>query len=342
MRHHTTYAFRLANRYVFIHDKSNFLGGIRLKRWSLLGLFFIFILLVGCNESSSNDHASDKDLVIFTSIYPIQYVVEQIAGKEAIVESVYPPGVDAHTYEPTSKEITTIATADAFIYLGAGMESFAESTAEALKSQEVHFVEIGAEKTLFNEDTHEHHHDEENNHELHHGDLDPHIWLDPIRMIKIGETIKDTLIELHPESKEIFTENFAILKENMLTLDQEFNETLQNKQRKQIIVTHAAYGYWEERYGLEQISISGVSSTDEPSQKELAEIAEQAKKEELKYVIFEQNSSNQVASIIQEHIGAQVLYIHNLETLTEEDIKNGEDYLSLMQANLKVLDQATK
>ncbi|WP_307786994.1 metal ABC transporter solute-binding protein, Zn/Mn family [Pseudogracilibacillus auburnensis] len=390
---------------------------------SFIVLIFIFIL-AGCASGSSNEDADNKDgsdnndtsndLVLYTSIYPMQYVVEQIAGEDATVKSIYPPGVDAHTYEPTSKEITDLANGGAFFYVGAGMEGFADSAKEALQSQKVVFVEIEENnEDLFlegehehahdhGEDDHDHHaheedehdehgheedehdehghdeeehdhhaheedehdehghdeeehdhhaHEEEDDHDHHghddhhhhdHGDVDPHIWLDPLRMIGMGEIVKDALIELNPENEEKYNENFAILKENMTELDEEFKEKLQAKDNKQIIVTHAAYGYWEHQYGIEQIPISGLSSSDEPSQKELAEIAKLAKEQDLQYVIFEQNSSNRIASIIQDHIGAEKLELHNLEVLVDEDIENNDDYLSLMKKNLEVLDQATK
>src|SRR5699024_4194202 len=108
------------------------------------------------------------------------------------------------------------------------------------------------------------------------------------------------------------------------------------------LVTHADYGYWESAYDIEQIAISGISSSDEPSQKELTKIEEIAKEKDLQYVVFEKNNSNKVASIIQEDIGADKLEIHNLEVLSDEDIANNEEYLTLMKHNLEVLDQATE
>src|SRR5699024_3618915 len=103
-------------------------------------------------------------------------------------------GVDAHTYEPTTRQLTYIANSDLFIYIGAGMESFAERTEEALHLEKTNFLEIGKDETIFreNEDDHEHEHDG------HHHDLDPHIWFDPLRMIQMGEMIKDELIQLAP------------------------------------------------------------------------------------------------------------------------------------------------
>lgn len=311
------------------------LGGIILKRVTVIISLILFALLVtGCTSSDKDDNAA---LTIYTSIYPIQYAVERIGGDTVDAKSVYPPGVDAHTYEPSSKDMTSIASGDAFIYLGAGMEGFAETAAAALKNQDVQLVELGKREELFHTEE-----EQQVDDGHHHGDHNPHIWLDPLRMIDMADLIKEELIDLNPDKQDLYTDNFNALKEDLLALDQSYQDTLQPKENKKILVTHAAYGYWEERYGIEQIAIKGLSSSDEPSQKELTSIIEQAKKYKLDYILFEQNSSDHVSEIMQEQIGAKALHIHNLAVLTDNDIKNDSDYLSLMKHNLKVLDEATK
>lgn len=299
-----------------------------LKAYLLSFSVILSFILVGCSSTGSNEQV-DTELMIYTSIYPIQYVTEQIAGEIATVKSVYPPGVDAHTYEPATKEVTAIAGSDAFIYLGAGMEGFAESTAEALHSKDVSLIELGKNETLFQTDTPT-------------VDHDPHIWLDPFRMIDMADMIKDELIQITPEHEDEYKQNFKDLEKNLLALHEEFSETLAPNKNKKIIVSHAAYGYWEDLYGIEQIPISGLSADSEPSQKELTKIVTLAEDNDIKYVIFEQNSSDRVSEIIQDHLEAEPLYIHNLEVLTEEDIQDQEDYLSLMRNNLNVLKQATQ
>ncbi|WP_231495764.1 metal ABC transporter solute-binding protein, Zn/Mn family [Paucisalibacillus sp. EB02] len=294
---------------------------------------------------------SEEKLNIYTSVYPIQFAVEKIGGETINALSVFPPGVDAHSYEPTTKTLTTLAKSDAFIYMGAGMEGFSESIADALESEDVKLYELGNHEELF-EEVHQHdhvhndsrkeesshHHDDGHNH----GDHDPHIWIDPLRMIEMSHIITEYLSEINPRDKELYHTNFQQLKEDLTKLDKEFKETLQNKADKQILVSHAAYGYWEDRYGIVQIPINGLSSTSEPSQKDLVDIIEQAKDSKLKYVIFEQNTTSKVSSIIQDYIDAEALTIHNLAILTENDIREQMDYLSLMRQNLQVLNQATQ
>ncbi|WP_276202668.1 metal ABC transporter solute-binding protein, Zn/Mn family [Oceanobacillus caeni] len=225
------------------------------------------------------------------------------------------------------------------------MEAFAETAADALGNQDVALIELGKHEELFHveesEERDEHAEQNEDHDGHHHGDHDPHIWIDPIRMLEMSNIIKQELINLNPEQESLYNKNFAKLEEDLLELDQDFKNTLKDKQNNKILVTHAAYGYWKERYGIQQIAINGLSSSSEPSQKELTNIINQAKKSKLKYIIFEQNSSNRLSEVIQQEIGAETAVIHNLAVLTDEDIRNHEDYLTLMKKNLATLNQVT-
>lgn len=91
---------------------------------------------------------------------------------------------------------------------------------------------------------------------------------------------------------------------------------------------------------LEQIGISGLSPSNEPSQKQLEEIIKAAKKQEIKYILFEQNVENKVAEVLKKEIGAETLTLHSLEALNEEDIKKNEDYISIMEKNIETLRKA--
>src|SRR5690625_1986387 len=114
----------------FINDGK----GVSLKAYLLSCSVILSLILVGCSSTESNEQA-DTELLIYTSIYPIQYVTEEIAGHIATVESVYPPGVDAHTYEPATKDITAMPGGKPFINLGAGREALAEGTPKELNSK---------------------------------------------------------------------------------------------------------------------------------------------------------------------------------------------------------------
>jgi len=158
----------------------------------------------------------------------------------------------------------------------------------------------------------------------------------------MAEQIRDLLIELKPEQKEMFTKNFNTLKAKLEALDRKFQQTVQSAPNKDILVAHAAYGYWEERYGLRQRSVSGLSPTNEPAQKELAALIDWAKRHHIRYVLFERNIPAKTAAMIQHEIGAKALYLHNLETLTDEDRKQHRDYFDLMEENIETIRQTLR
>src|SRR5699024_1184442 len=138
----------------------------------------------------------------------------------------------------TSKEITDLAKADAFDCLGAGMERFGNKAANSLETQNLDLIEIDTHDSSLSEGSNrEHEHAD-------HGDFDPHFWLDPLRMNKMADILFEELITLAPEHEADFKENSRIFKEEMITLNEDFKTTLQDKKNNQILVTHAAYGYW--------------------------------------------------------------------------------------------------
>ncbi|SDJ09596.1 metal ABC transporter solute-binding protein, Zn/Mn family [Salimicrobium halophilum] len=338
------------------------------KVLGVISLLSLMLVLVACGNESSNEsqqseegERAEDELKIFTTVYPLQYFADRIAGDKAMVESILPPGADSHTYEPTSKEMVEIAEGDAFIYNGAGLESYAEQISDTVQPEGVRILEAseGVEvkehvhKDEEEEQNHEHDHSsdesdhehtehaEEESHEGHnHGDQDPHIWLDPLKSITVAENIKNMLVELKPGQEEIFQKNFEELETELKKLDGKFHNELEQLPGNEIIVSHAAYGYWEQAYGIEQIAISGLSPINEPSQKELQSIIETAEQHGLNHVFFEQNVTPKVAETVRKEISAEPLRIHNLSVLTEEDITNEETYFTLMNRNLERLKEA--
>ncbi|WP_078552957.1 metal ABC transporter solute-binding protein, Zn/Mn family [Bacillus alkalicellulosilyticus] len=183
-------------------------------------------------------------------------------------------------------------------------------------------------------------HDHGDGHDEHHhahGDEDPHVWLDPILSIEMAHNIKQALVELQPENAEVFEANFSSLQAELEALDQAFQELISEVEKDTFIVSHAGYGYWENRYGIKQVGITGISPTNEPSQKQLEGVIDLANELEINYVAFEQNISSTMAEVVASEIGADPVYIHNLEVLTNEDVNNNEDYFSLMRKNIEAL-----
>lgn len=369
-----------------------------MRPYTLFSSLFLFlgIILTGCTSSEESNIAIKTDtnkLTVYTTIYPLQDFTEKIGGEFVEAKSIYPPNVDAHSFEPSTKDMVKLAEADLFIYTGAGIEGFADKAKNALGNEKVMIVKA-VENIEMLESNHDHSHEgeeehpeEEQNHiedehqneqsytdeehhegegthsdqEQHHeeeaahsdeghhkgegthsdnennGNYDPHVWLDPILSIQMASNIKDSLVKLMPEHEQEFEKNFTQLEKDLKELDNEYTEVVDHAANKHLLVAHEAYGYWSHRYGIIQIAVNGLSPTQEPSQRELSLLIEEAKEHNLKYIAFEQNVSSGVAEMIQKEIGAEAVILYNLESITDEDMKNLEDYFSLMRRNLETL-----
>ncbi|MGG0187679.1 metal ABC transporter substrate-binding protein [Bacillus rhizoplanae] len=311
-----------------------------MKKKSLIFSFILIFTLIfaGCSKQNNTANKKDDKLSVYTTIFPLADFAKKIGGDYVNVTAIYPPGADSHTYEPTQKQTVQVAKADLFVYNGAGLEPFAEKMEKTLKNENVKIVNAskGIELRSSTEEEHEEDHKEE-----HHHDKDPHVWLDPTLAMKQAETIKNALVELQPEHKEEFEKNFAALQKKFTDLDSQFKEVADHAKTKEILVSHAAYGYWEQRYGFKQIPIAGISASDEPSQKELASIASTAKEHGLKYILFETFSTPKVAEVIQKETGTKILRLNHLATISDDDAKKNKDYFTLMEENINTLKEAT-
>ncbi|MFS0766151.1 metal ABC transporter solute-binding protein, Zn/Mn family [Peribacillus phoenicis] len=320
-----------------------------MKIRALLSLFLVtavFLSACGNSKGESSKEETKDALDIYTTVYPLQYFTEAIGGEYVNVETVYPPGTDEHSFEPSQKDIVKMAESDLFFYIGYNLEGFVTKAEPILSKEGVSTIAVG-ETVHLDEEEHgheeKHAHEDEHAHEEDghdHGGVNPHLWLDPVYSIDMAKTIKDELTKKMPEQEEYFNSQFNELSEKLEALDEKFETTIESGRTNKIIVSHSAYGYWEERYGLEQIGVTGLTSSNEPSQKELGKIVTMAEEEDLNYVIFEQNISSKLTEIIQKEMGAKSLELHNLSVLTDKDIEAGEDYFSLMEKNIKTLQTA--
>lgn len=295
------------------------------------------IALSACSDNKETAPQKSNQLSVYTTVYPLQYFTERIGGAYVDVETIYPPGADEHTFEPTQKDMIKLADSDLFFYIGLGLEGFVENAKKTLKNEHVTMVATADSLELPKDD---HAHEEEHDDQETHGDVNPHVWLDPIYSKEMAAVILQQLEEKLPQYKENFKENYQNLAGELDELNQQYDKTISSAKHKNIIVTHAAFGYWEHRYGIEQISISGLSTSNEPTQKGLEKIISLADREGLHYILFEQNVQSKLGKIVQKEIGARALPVHNLAILTEENIKNKETYFTLMEKNLKTLETA--
>ena len=309
------------------------------KSFLYLSILAVFMLVLnGCGKEST-DQESNKNgkIAIYTTLYPLHDFAGKIAGDRAVVENIVPPGVEPHDFEPSVKDMRMLNEADLLIYNGAGFEAWVEKTASALNNKKLRVVEASKNIDLLHEQKETSHKEDEHDH---HGGYDPHIWLDPNRAKLQAKAIKEALAEIDPEHRDIYEANYQHLVQQFDGLDVSLKDLRDHVQKTEVVVSHSSFGYLTNTYGLEQISIAGLSPSDEPTQRDLQEIIETIKERQVKYIFFETLVSGKIAEVVKNEVGAEALTLNPLENLTQEEIAQGKDYFSIMKDNIEVLRKA--
>ncbi|WP_298787767.1 metal ABC transporter solute-binding protein, Zn/Mn family [uncultured Marinococcus sp.] len=312
-----------------------------------------FASLSACgSEDNQEEQGSEGEekLEVYTTLFAWEDFTKQIGGDHVNVENVVPAGSDAHTYDPTPQTLTDIAEGDMFVMTGNGMEGFADEVESTIGNQDVQIARVA--EAAGGEEAHEHeegeseeehadHAEESHSGEEHdHGGADPHIWIDPVQAKEAAGVIRDELIEADPDNENAYENNYEELAAELDELDERFETLVDESSKNQFIVSHAAYGYWEERYGLEEIAVNGVNAQNEPSTQEINEIIDTAEKNDLNAIMVEENIPSDTTDVLQEEIGAEVYTLNNLESASEEEIADGAGYISLMNQNIDNLEKA--
>ena len=146
-------------------------------------------LLTGCSSSAETDTNADGKLRVLTSFYPLYDFTCKIGGDLVDVTNMVPSGTEPHDWEPSTNDLKNLEKVDMFVYNGADMETWADDLLTS-KSDSLRVVMASENVELMTTDgEHEHAHEHEGA-DHHHGDFDPHVWLDPENAKTEMETIK--------------------------------------------------------------------------------------------------------------------------------------------------------
>ena len=296
-------------------------------------------LLTGCGTQPADTAAGDGRLRVLTSFYPMYDFACKIGGDCIDVTNMVPSGTEPHDWEPSTNDLKNLEKADVFIYNGADMEPWADDLLVS-RSDTLHVVETSENVELRTTDgEHEHAHEHEGA-DHHHGDFDPHVWLDPENAKIEMEAIRDALCAADPENSTVFQSNYEKYAAELDALDAEFREKLAPLPNRTIVVAHEAFGYLCDAYSLTQVGIEGLSPDSEPDPGRMAEVIDFVREHSISTIFFEELVSPKVAEAIASETGAQAKMLSPLEGLSDEQAAAGADYFSVMHDNLAALMEA--
>lgn len=288
---------------------------------------------------------------VVTGFYPLQFIADRVGSDQTTVSVLAGPGVEAHDLELTPSQAAEVTDADVVVYLPTFMPSLDEAVVQLNSSAGLDAMEgLNLLEGEAHDHDHGHSHGDEGKEEDHdhdheggedHSDekaaegemvIDPHVWLDPTNVSAIADKLSSKLSELDPACSAIYADNAQALTAEMTALDSEMTTALANCKIKTMVVSHEAFGYLANRYGFEQVGISGLTPEAEPSPKRLAEVAKISKSDGVTTVYYETLVSPVVAETLAKELNIKAEKLDPIESQPD-----GGDLVSQMRANLATL-----
>nr|WP_123610607.1 metal ABC transporter substrate-binding protein [Mobilisporobacter senegalensis] len=330
-----------------------------LRKWVILSFCLVAaISFYGCSNKNSQEvntadkqevntedkevNTDEKKVKVSVSFNALKEFAEAVGKDKVEVQTIISDGIEPHDFEPKAQDLAKLSEAEIFVYNGLGMEAWADEAVKAANNEKLIVIEAseGAD-VITNEEHEEEEHEEEDEHEEEehdHGKYDPHLWLS----LKGAQTevinIKEALVKADPDNKDYYEKNCNDYISQLENLYNEYNEKFQSLKKKTFVTGHAAFAYLCRDFGLEQNSVEDVFAEGEPSAKQLTELVEFCKENEVKTIFAEEMASPEVSKTLANEIGAGVETIYTMEN-NEDDMT----YLERMTANLtKIYESLAK
>ena len=312
----------------------------------LITIILIFSLLVIGISKINKQSQSEEKIKVIATLFPQYDFAKQIGGDKVDVSLLLTPGTETHTYEPTPQDIINVNKADLYIYTGKYMEPWSDKIANSIKSNK-QLLDESKNINLINEEQFEKEHDtidnnEEESDNSHHHEYDPHIWLNPQNAIGMVKNIEEELCNIDPQNKEYYQKNAENYINQLESLDTEIETTIKESPKNKIAFGGTfAYAYFIQRYNLQYVSAyDSCGENSEPSVTKVKEVIDYMKENNINVIFYQELSAGKIADTISKETRATKLVFHTIHNASQEEINNGETYISLMQKNLQNLKQA--
>ena len=294
-------------------------------------VFGIVLLAINSNKKEEGN----SKIKIVATLFPQYDFAKQIGKDKVDVTLLLPPGTEAHTYDPSPKDIININESALFIYTGKYMEPWAGSISSSIENS-VKVLDVSKGIKYIKEE--DHHEDDEEEIEHEHG-YDPHIWLDISNAKIMVDNILNELINIDPQNSNYYTQNAEDYKIKLDNLDEEFSNVIENSKRNIICFGDKfAYMYFINRYNLDYITAYDTCSvSSEPSVSKISDLEQKIKKENIPVIFYESLSNGTIAKSIANDMNIKALVFSSVHTVSNDDIQNGATYISVMKENLENL-----
>jgi len=260
--------------------------------------------------------AADRTKVV-AAFYPVAWVAQQIGGNRVEVTDLTPAGAEPHDLELNPDQLDSLLDADLAVVMGKGFQPAVEDAASQRDGVTLRLLDhLPTRKS------------------------DPHVWLDPVLMRKVVSQERASLTKADPSGRAVYARNAAALDVELRALDTRYRDGLARCARHDLVTAHEAFGYLARRYGLHQQGVAGLAPDAEPDAKRIAQLTDLVKRDGVTTVFTESLVSPRIADTLAREAGVHTEVLNPLEGLTDRERARGDDYLTVMDANLAKLRTA--
>ena len=348
-----------------------------MKKFVFFAVLAAALLLVGCGLESGKKDSGNRKVSIVATIYPQYDWLKNVLGDRlgaVDLKLLIKNGTDLHSYKPSAQDIASIASADMVVYVGGVSDEWLEKALAAtpkagrvqlnlmqalgdrVKEEEVVEGMQAEEEHEHGEETEEHeheHHEHAEAHEHHHEhaeevENDEHIWLSLKNAEILVNALAESLAKVDTANAEVYKANAAAYVAKFQELDGNFAAAISGAEGKTVLFgDRFPFRYLVDDYGIKYYAaFVGCSAESEASFETVAFLAGKMDSLSLPAIFKIDGSNGKIAQAILEASkkskNVQVLTLNSMQSVTDEQMKSGKDFLSMMQANLEVLKKAIK
>lgn len=292
--------------------------------------------LCACSSESGYSNSDSGKLKIISTVFPPYDLARQIAGDNAEISILLPPGSEIHNYEPSAKDMIAIRNCDIFLYIGGENEQWAEKLINSNDTENVTAVKLIDYVPTLSEDEDEHDHDHDHEHEH---ETDEHIWTSPKNAQLMLSAVYDAICKVDPSNKQTYTKNKDAYAKQLSDLDNAYRSAVDNTKNKTIVLADKfPFRYLAHEYGLEfSAAFAACSDESEPGVSTMIKLTKTIKENNIPAVYYLEFSSTKIADTLCDETGATKLMLHSCHNVSKQDIENNVSYVNLMKQNLENL-----
>lgn len=313
-----------------------------MKKISVILIFSLLlpcILLSSCGQKPNSD---DGKFTVVCSIFPQYDFCRIIMGGEDEVILLCENGVDMHSYEPTSRDILTIAKADMLIYTGGASDAWVNGVIRSADNDTIitvslfEYADLLCSDELETEHNHDHGHRDESCEEY-----DEHVWTSPKNAIKIVQGLCEELCRANPDGSQRYRKNTAEYIEKLQTLDESYEQFFSSAEPTLIVADRFPFLYLAHDYDVNyHAAFSGCSSEAGASFEVVLSLVDKVRESKATVIFDTDSSGSDVAKRVAKECGAEIKTMYSCQSVTGAQLESGESYISFMEKNLETLREA--